>query len=325
MSYTLLSIITPVYNVASFLDRCIRSILSQSYHEIELILIDDGSTDGSGAKCDEWARRDKRIIVLHKQNGGVSSARNEGLTHATGDFITFVDPDDFVAPDTYKPNMEYLISHAEVDVLQYPYCRYAGGQEVSDLHMPPARTIVGQKDIFTAWWSGSPLEYVVWNKIFRRRLWHGVRFAVGHVSEDTILVPQFVAKAEVVFISTSGLYCYQQYRKDSYTFEYDFHKHLDLFYAHAAIYDCFKSYPDMATERVLAFTRMFRRLIVARLADGTADIQAPLLLVQQQFPSWRDILLSRHTEKLWLYAAKLLGARRFTKVFVYYLNLKAKK
>ena len=87
-------------------------------------LVDDGSTDASGAKCDEWASKDKRVIVLHKENGGVSSARNEGLDKAKGEYITFVDPDDFIAPDTYAPNMEYLINHPEVDILQYPYCHY---------------------------------------------------------------------------------------------------------------------------------------------------------------------------------------------------------
>ncbi|MCR5605413.1 MAG: glycosyltransferase, partial [Treponema sp.] len=88
----LLSIITPVYNVESYLDRCVQSILCQSYCNIELILIDDGSTDSSSKKCEEWARKDNRIIVIHKDNGGVSSARNAGLEKASGEYLTFVDP-----------------------------------------------------------------------------------------------------------------------------------------------------------------------------------------------------------------------------------------
>ena len=97
----LLSIISPVYNVESYLDRCVKSILTQSYHDIELILIDDGSTDGSSALCDKWAAEDSRVKVIHKENGGVSSARNVGLELATGEYLTLIDPDDFLAPDTY--------------------------------------------------------------------------------------------------------------------------------------------------------------------------------------------------------------------------------
>ena len=91
----LLSIITPVYNVESYLDRCIQSILTQSYYHIELILVDDGSSDRSSIICDEWSVKDNRVRVIHKANGGVSSARNAGLEIAHGDYLTFVDPDDF--------------------------------------------------------------------------------------------------------------------------------------------------------------------------------------------------------------------------------------
>ena len=92
---SLLSIITPVYNVEAYLDRCVKSILTQSYRNIEMILIDDGSTDGSSALCDKWAAEDSRVIVIHKANGGVSSARNAGLEVVKGEYLTFVDPDDF--------------------------------------------------------------------------------------------------------------------------------------------------------------------------------------------------------------------------------------
>ena len=124
MEKPLLSIITPVYNVEAYLDRCVQSVLSQSYREIELILIDDGSTDGSASLCDEWEAKDSRVVVVHQANAGVSAARNAGLKIAQGDYLTFVDPDDFLAPDTYFVNMAYLQSHQEVDMLQYPYCNY---------------------------------------------------------------------------------------------------------------------------------------------------------------------------------------------------------
>ena len=96
MKIPLLSIITPVYNVEAYLDKCVQSVLSQSYRNIEMILVDDGSTDSSAVLCDKWAQEDSRVIVIHKVNGGVSSARNAGLEVASGEFITFVDPDDLL-------------------------------------------------------------------------------------------------------------------------------------------------------------------------------------------------------------------------------------
>ena len=162
---------------------------------------------------------------------------------------------------------------------------------------------------------------MIWNKIYKRSLWDGVRFKVGHISEDTCLVPQFVSRAHSIYISEKGLYYYQRDRVDSYTFgEYSFSKHLDLFYAHTAIYDCFKMYPDMVTEKVLAFTRLYRRLITACQTDRAADIKAPLEIINQGFPTWLEIIRSKNTEKLWLMSAKILGSELFVRLFLKYLK-----
>ena len=317
----LLSIITPVYNVESYLDRCIQSILTQSYYHIELILVDDGSSDRSSIICDEWSVKDNRVRVIHKANGGVSSARNAGLEIAHGDYLTFVDPDDFLAPDTYAFNIEYLAAHMDVDMLQYPYCQCVSEDEIINYHKPATALLEGTVQIFKNWWAGKPLEYVIWNKIYKRELWDGVTFREGHISEDTCLVPIFVERAQTVYISDHGLYYYQRDRKDSYTFgEYDFGKNIDLFYAHAAIYECFSQFPDLITEKVLAFTRLYRRLITAKQTDLSADIHAPLRLIKHNFPSWLEIIKSRDTEKLWLIVAKMMGGRLFVNLFLRYLK-----
>lgn len=322
MKHPLLSIIIPVFDVVDYLDRCVQSILTQSFSDFELMLIDDGSTDGSSSLCDEWAKKDSRVMVVHKKNGGVSSARNEGLSRVEGDYLSFVDPDDYLAPDTYAPAMNYLSSHPEVDMIQYPYCEFIENVGLSGKVSKPSSCLLrGSRQIFENWWSGSPLEYVIWNKIYKRSLWRDVRFRVGHISEDTCLVPQFIPKMNVVYISDEGLYYYQRNRLDSYTYgDYTYDKHLDLFYAHAAIYDCFNWYPDMVTEKVLAFTRLYRRLITAKQTQPFADISAPLLFVKQGFPSWQEIWTSKGTEKVWLSIAKMLGTRLFAKLFVTYLN-----
>ncbi len=318
---SLLSIITPVYNVEAYLDRCVRSILSQSYHDLELILIDDGSTDKSSELCDKWANLDSRVIVVHKKNGGVSSARNCGLDIVKGDYLTFVDPDDYLADDTYSINMNYMIEHREIDILQYPYCDVFENDEKIIYHKPDNALLTGAEQIFKNWWSGNPLEYVIWNKIYKRWMWEGVHFNVGHVSEDTCLVPIFVVRAKSVYISEIGLYYYQRARVESYTYNYDFDKHLDLFYAHSKIYECFTMFPNMVTEKVLAFTRLYRRLITAKETDPSSDISEPLNLISRLFPTWHEIVKSHNTEKIWLSMSKLLGVDLFVKLFLRYLKL----
>ena len=122
----LISVIVPVYNVAPYLDRCIKSIISQTYKNLEIILVDDGSTDESGVMCDHYAKLDDRIIVIHKVKGGASSARNAGLDHANGNYIGFVDSDDYIGKDMYNQLYHDLEeSHADVACCGF-YHHYEG-------------------------------------------------------------------------------------------------------------------------------------------------------------------------------------------------------
>lgn len=320
MNKPLLSIIMPVYNVKAYLYRSLRSILTQSYGGLELIIVDDGSTDGSTEIVDGYAREDERVVVIHQQNGGVSAARNAALQVFKGRYVTFVDPDDFLASDTYLYNMKYLTTHYEVDILQYPYCHY-----IDDCHevmtvQPLSRLITGSQEVFKAWWSGTPLEYVIWNKIYRREMWDGVTFNIGHVSEDTGLAATFCQRARQVYISEKGMYYYQRGRADSYTYHYSFDKHIDLFNAHFTIFQLFKLYPAMNTEKVLAFTRLYRRLIQAKQECPQADIHTQQQQLIDIYPSYWEICRSENTEKLWLCIAKILGVKCFMKLFLIYLK-----
>ena len=105
---TMLSVIVPVYNVEAYLPRCVDSILAQSYSNLEVILVDDGAKDASGAICDAYAAKDPRVKVIHKENGGLSSARNAGLDIALGEYIAFVDSDDWIEPDAYQHLLEVM-------------------------------------------------------------------------------------------------------------------------------------------------------------------------------------------------------------------------
>ena len=315
-----ISIIMPVYNVKTYLDRSVRSILTQSYGDFELIIVDDGSTDGSSEMVDGYALEDERVVVIHQQNGGVSVARNAALQVFKGRYVTFVDPDDFLSKETLEVHFEYLEKHPDVDILQYPYCNYIDDNHPVDVVLHNSATYSGCEEIFKAWWSGTPIEYTLCDKIFRRAMWNGVTFNVGHISEDTGLAATFCQRAKKVYISEKGMYYYQRNRADSYTYHYSFDKHIDLFNAHYTIYQLFEKYPTMTTEKVLAFTRLFRRLIQAKQECPQADVHIQQQQLIHIFPLFSEISRSESTEKVWLYAAKILGVKCFMKLFLLYLK-----
>ena len=119
-----ISIIVAIYNIQDYIDDCVNSIISQSYGNFELLLVNDGSTDGSLALLKEWASKDARIKVIDKPNGGLSSARNEGLKYATGDYILFVDGDDWLDKDALQSAQSFIVNNGEVDMLCFDYCAY---------------------------------------------------------------------------------------------------------------------------------------------------------------------------------------------------------
>ena len=114
-----ISVIIPVYKAEEYLERCVDSVLAQTYSNLEIILVDDGSPDNSGQICDRYAEKDSRVKVIHKKNGGVSSARNAGLDVATGEFVAFVDSDDFIAPDMYEKLMVSLSSGSDLSMCDF--------------------------------------------------------------------------------------------------------------------------------------------------------------------------------------------------------------
>ena len=142
---------------------------------------------------------------------------------------------------------------------------------------------MGSEQIFKNWWSGNILDFSACTKIYKRALWDGVSFKEGHISEDTGLVAVFTPRAQSVYISDQGKYYYQQNRQNSYTYQFDFSKHLDMFYAHSEIYECFSSFPNLVSEKVVAFTRLYRRLITAKQTDMSADISAAKEIIEDKF------------------------------------------
>ena len=201
-----LSIIIPVYRTEATLDKCVESVVSQDCHDMEVILVDDGSPDRCPALCDGWAAKDPRVRVVHKKNGGLSDARNAGIDIATGTYVTFVDSDDYLADNTYRPLMDRLEETGDIDILEYPvYVHYNSiRQHVIDFNQETT-----WHDMEAYWLDGEAYQHTyACNKIFRKSLFDDVRFPVGKVFEDAHTLPRLLRKARCVQTCHQGLYYY---------------------------------------------------------------------------------------------------------------------
>lgn len=219
----MISIIVPVYNAEAFLRRCIDSILAQSYTDFELLLIDDGSTDGSGTICDDYAVKDSRVRVFHKKNGGVSSARNVGLDNAEGDYITFCDADDYVTESWLEAYNKAIEN--DVDFIVQGFYRVAG-DDISENVLPPisGNTRVELQEMVKCLVTSSCFGYI-WVKAFRRELIerYKIRFDENSsFTEDAQFIASYLEHVSSFQVVDKACYYYiapdkrKKYRGDNY-------------------------------------------------------------------------------------------------------------
>ena len=211
-----LSVIVPIYGVETYLKKCLDSIICQTYNNLEIILVDDGSPDRCPEICDEYAKKDSRITVIHKQNGGLSDARNVGLSIATGEYVTFVDSDDWLENNMY----ECLMVAAEQNSVKMA----VGGVKVFDENSGTYRKDYGSqaiterivkkenyiREVFLGIWSA-------WDKIYHRSLFENIKFPIGEFNEDEAIMLDLIDKCEEVYITTNPLYVHFVRATDSLT------------------------------------------------------------------------------------------------------------
>ncbi len=228
-----LSIIVPVYNVELYLERCVQSIIAQDVDDCEVLLIDDGSTDRSGELCDELQRRYGCVKVIHQQNGGLSAARNSGINIACGEYITFVDSDDELCRNTLKGNLDFLFTHPEVDMLEYPVEVHA---ESPKAYMLNFHDEMQDGDVFVDWIRREGYKHCyAYNKIYAARVWKEVRFPVGVCFEDAAIMPDIIRRCQCIYYSSLGCYRYVMH-VGSITTSYSYVKIRQLFSANYGIY-----------------------------------------------------------------------------------------
>lgn len=201
----MVSVIIPVYNVKEYLQRCIGSVLRQTYTDIEVILVDDGSTDGSGKLCDELRLEDGRIRVIHKPNGGLSSARNAGIEAASGDWLTFVDSDDSLHPDSLR----LLLSDALVHNVKMAMGAHKRTSQPTDQETAQNDNIPQVIVIETAIPRMLRGEWIsAWAKLYHRSLWENVRFPEGLNNEDYAILIRIFEQCEQVTYRKDVVYYY---------------------------------------------------------------------------------------------------------------------
>lgn len=208
----LISVIIPVYNVKNYLERCVNSILSQSYKKLEIILVDDGSTDGSGKLCDEIAKKDLRIVVLHKNNGGLSEARNYGIERAKGEYISFVDSDDWIAPtmieDLYNSILKYGVKLAICETTYAYECYNYSPRTTGDAFL------LDKLSAYKLLLKNRRFRTNAWNKLYLADIWSKLRFPKGKKYEDVYIMHEVYDMCDNIAYVDKALYYYFQ-RSDS--------------------------------------------------------------------------------------------------------------
>ena len=232
----MISIIVPIYKVEEYLVRCVDSVLAQTFRDFELILVDDGSPDGCPGICDAYAAKDPRIRVVHKENGGLSDARNAGLSVAKGDLIAFIDSDDWVAPD-FLQAMYDTLTRERADIVECKVVKTDGSEEhvagatggeiaaadaggaggagpadagAREAGAPPVPQAFDTESALRELIYDGVFHQTVWNKLYRREVLEGILFAVGRLNEDEFWTYQVFARASLIVKISRPLYFYFQ-------------------------------------------------------------------------------------------------------------------
>lgn len=273
MEKELISVIVPVYNVEAYLDECVNSILEQTYKNLEIILIDDGSTDNSGKMCDEYAARDKRIRVIHKKNGGQAEAKNRGLDICTGDFITFVDSDDYVDKE-YIDYMYNLLKKYNVDI---SYCKWRfvffnGKLEKEEKHLN--EYVETQKMFF------ENLLYCrravgQWSYLYKREIFDNLRYREGIIFEDSDLSYKLINKCDRIAGSNNQLYFYRLRQGSTTNSEFDTKKMKLIEVSEEMCNSILSVYPDLkkaaASKMVWAVYSTLNQLYKSKNIDRSLE------------------------------------------------------
>lgn len=207
----LVSVIVPIYNVQNYLERCIKSIIAQEHHNLQILLINDGSTDGSYDICLKYERMDSRIKVINKENGGAADTRNKGIDYSNGDYIVFIDGDDYVKANYVKELLNAVIEkQAQIAVCSFDIMGY-NNNIIEKVYLNEFEDVVSGRELLIAGMTDFAYKYiVVWNKIYKKELFNYVKFDKGKLYEDEYFYFKLFWQCKHIVIVYDSLYYYVQ-------------------------------------------------------------------------------------------------------------------
>lgn len=260
MEEPLISVIVPVYNVDKYLERCVQSIVGQTYENLEILLIDDGSSDLSGQFCDAWSAKDYRILVIHKQNGGQSEARNYGLDLALGDYIGFVDSDDFVVVEMYRI-LYREICKRQSDMAECRMVQFEGEPSKEIFNLDNQTSYVFEtKEIVRALLDGCYFTDTVPNMLIKSEIAKSVHFEVGKIHEDILWPYRVLVLCKRAVLTDKVLYAYYQRQGSTMLSAYSSKRFDGLNALQQRAEEVKKQYPDLypKAERIYVGVCMYQ-------------------------------------------------------------------
>lgn len=300
----LISIIVPVYNVERYLHRCIDSIRLQTHKKLEIILVDDGSPDKCGAICDEYAQRDSRIVVLHKANGGLSDARNAGIAAAHGEYIGFVDSDDYIEPTMYEKLLGAAVCSGTKLTMCGFFCEHEDGSldEINAVSLIPDR-VLGAEELFVKLSEGNGWFFTVaWNKLYHRSLLNPNFYPKGKLHEDEFVIAPLIWNAQKVRCIPDKCYHYIYMRNGSITAKKTSYRHLDAleaFCTRCLFYHSIGKDQYMTEDRAYCFTLLEKYAIEP---ESSTDMRTRIQEITYLYSS---IPVMRMSERFKLFLFKL--------------------
>lgn len=246
MENPLLSIIVPVYNVENYLKECIESILNQTETRMEIILINDGSKDNSLNICEEYKRKDPRIVLINQNRKGVSAARNTGLKKASGDYIGFVDSDDWILPDMYKNLLELTIEH-DSDITICGHERQFGDRP-TDFRTDQELLFLDRENGLKELFRGNLYRFALWNKIYKIKCFSGIVFPEGKIHEDLAVAHKIFMNSEKILVTSKTGYIYRHREKSILTTRFHMGRMNSFEAWDKIIEDLAKTHPEVMNE-----------------------------------------------------------------------------
>lgn len=311
-----LSIIVPIYNTEKYLVACLDSIINQTYKNLEIILINDGSIDGSKSICEAYASKDKRILLIDKANGGQASARNKGLNLATGDCIAFVDSDDTISKDLFQKNMQVLKKDSGIDVLQFPiYMNF--GLENGYLRKPSQESIRSREILYKKWIETNTISWLVCNKIFKKEVFKNLRFKENMVYEDNYMMADILSRIKHLFINDEGIYYYHARDNSTTTSTHTLKKEQDTQLVSLHILNKLTKVQNTTKAKVIMLSRIFNvyqsikyNYKVSAEIDTLFFQEMKNLTLSSIFKS--NLIISQKIKMVFL---KLIGANTYLKLY----------